>query len=107
MVEPIPMTQRLMIGVRNPDGAAQKLGVLRLERGHHLTVDASEGRGDAVLQRLCDKYNAMDRLRHDAPAPDGNPMQSWSQIIGRQDEGFADALVAAIQKDFGLEVSRA
>ena len=107
MAEPIPMTLRLMIRVRDPDGATKRLGILRLERGHHLTVDQAEGRGDAVLQRLCDKYNAMDRLRHDTPAPDGNPMQSWSQIIGRQDQGFADALVAAIQKDFGLEVSRA
>lgn len=107
MVEPIQITQRLTIGVRDGDGAPQTLGVLRLENGHHLAVDQANERGTAVLQRLCDKYNAMDRLLCDTPPPDGEVGGSWSQIIGRKDSGFAEALIAAIEQDFGLEISRA
>ncbi|MEO0392239.1 MAG: hypothetical protein AAF213_03210 [Pseudomonadota bacterium] len=107
MNKPIPMTQRLKIAILDDDGNGRVLGILRLERGHQLTIDQAEGGADAVLQRLCDKYNGMDRILRDAPAPDSNPMESWSQIVGRQDEGFADALVAAMEDDFGLEVSRA
>ncbi len=32
-----------------------------------------------------------------SPTPDGNPLESWSQIIGRQDAGFADALIEKIE----------
>mgnify|MGYP001555220896 CR=1 FL=1 len=107
MVKPIPMTQRLQITILNDDGETRILGILKLERGHLLSVDQAEGGADAVLERLCQKYNGMDRILRDAPAPDGNPLESWSQIVGRQDEGFSEALIETIKEDFGLGVSRA
>ena len=106
MADPIPMTQRLRIAIHRDDGTMQVLGTLKLARGYKLSIDQAEGGSDMVLQRLCDKYNGLDRLHRDPPAPDGNPLESWSQIIGRQDAGFADALIEKITEDFGLEVNR-
>ncbi|MBV6633791.1 MAG: hypothetical protein KI792_12260 [Alphaproteobacteria bacterium] len=104
MSQLIPFPKLLSITITTEDGEARALGTLTLGRGHKLTIHKAEGGADVVLQRICDKYNDVDRISRDAPAPDGNPMESWSEIVGRQDDAFPEALIDKMQRDFGLIV---
>ncbi|MEM6902137.1 MAG: hypothetical protein AAF556_02720 [Pseudomonadota bacterium] len=104
MSQLIPFPKRLSISIVAEDGGSRLLGTLTLGRGHQLSIHKAEGGADVVLQRICDKYNGVDRISRDAPAPDGNPLESWSEIIGRNDEAFAPALIDKMKRDFGLIV---
>lgn len=83
------------------------LGQLGIDRNGYLHIaGASTARTEPILQRLCDRYNAIERLSTRIAAPDGNPLQSWTRIVGRGDADFADALIQAISEDFGMQVSK-
>jgi hypothetical protein len=98
---------KIRIGLPGRDGGAdEELGVLRYGEDGMLRLDRPDCKGSAVLERLCEKYNGVERLHREVPSPTGNPLESWARIIGRGDPGFLDAVIETIAEDFGLQVER-